>query len=53
MQTTELTVKLLLLSAALSWIGIVWVSRKRFARRFQTALDAYADLEITRTINKT
>jgi hypothetical protein len=41
-------VELLLIGAALGLTGVVWVSRARAARRFNAALDAYAEREIGR-----
>jgi hypothetical protein len=41
-------VELLLIGAALGLSGIVWVSRVRSARRFNAAVDAYAEREISR-----
>lgn len=40
--------ELLLISAAFGLTGMVWVSRVRFARRFNAALDAYTELEAIR-----
>jgi hypothetical protein len=40
--------ELLLISAACGLTGMVWVSRVRFARRFNAAIDAYAELETSR-----
>ncbi len=40
--------ELILIGAAFGLTGIVWVSRERFNRRFNSALDAYAELEINR-----
>jgi hypothetical protein len=42
------TMELLLISAALGLTGAMWVSRSRFTRRFNAALDAYAELEMVR-----
>jgi hypothetical protein len=44
----ESTMELLLISAALGLTGAVWASRVRFSRRFNAALDAYAELESVR-----
>jgi hypothetical protein len=44
----ESTVELLLVGAALGLTGVVWASRARFARRFNAALNSYADREISR-----
>ena len=45
--------ELLLISAAVGLTGAVWVSRARFARRFNAALAAYAELEMKREIRVT
>jgi hypothetical protein len=45
--------ELLLISAACGLTGMVWVSRVRFARRFNAAIDAYAELETIRESRKT
>jgi hypothetical protein len=41
-------VELLLMGAAFGLMGIVWVSRARFARRFKAAIDVYAERQISR-----
>ncbi len=40
--------ELLLISAALGLTGAMWVSRSRFTRRFNAAIEAYAELEMLR-----
>jgi hypothetical protein len=47
-ETSEWTMEMILIGAAFGLTGIVWVSRERFNRRFNSALDAYAELEINR-----
>lgn len=47
-ETTERAMQLLLMSAAIGLTGIFWVSRVSFSRRFNAALDAYAELEANR-----
>jgi hypothetical protein len=42
------TMELLLISAALGLTGAMWVSRTRFTRRLNAALEAYAELEMLR-----
>jgi hypothetical protein len=46
--TTELTMELLLIGAAVGVTGIVWASRARFSRRLNAAVDAYAEREVSR-----
>jgi hypothetical protein len=41
-------VELLLIGSGLGLMGIVWVSRARFTRRFNAAIDAYAERQISR-----
>jgi hypothetical protein len=45
---TEQAVELLLIGAAFGLMGMVWVSRVRFAGRFKAAIDVYAERQISR-----